>query len=99
MTLDDGIFQIERAANRRVTGKIRANRRNRRFLNMLRRGKVRLTCGAVHNFDSLLAQFFGLRDCSHGGRRFNAVDAIGEFHCCRCFGYWTHALPAFSFLD
>ena len=54
---------------------------NGRIFHMLRRGEVRLTGGAVHDVNALLAQLFGLGNRGHSGGGLNAADAGGKANC------------------
>ena len=79
MALHDRVFQLDRAADRRVAREIVVDGRNGRVLDVLRRGEMRLAHGQVHHVHARLAQLVGLGDDGHGGGGLNAVDAFGEF--------------------
>ena len=86
MPLNDGIAQFRGAGHGRVFRKIRLDRGDGRILNMLGRGKVRLSGAKVHHIDALAAQLVGLGHNGHGGGGLNPVDAFGQLDGVEGFG-------------
>src|SRR5208337_62673 len=97
MTVDDGVPQLRSASHCRVLGEVALNSRDRCILDVLRGGEVGLAGAEVDHVDALLAQLVGLGDHGHGGRRLNAVDAVGELHGNIGFRNWGH--PRFLDFD
>src|SRR5215813_5132726 len=97
MPIDNRILQFQRAADGGVAREIPANGRYGCFFHVLGGREMRIPRRAIHDFDALLAELFGLCHCGHGGRRFDAADALRKLHGDWGLCYWTHALPAFTF--
>ena len=77
--MHDGIAQLGRPRHRRVLGEVTLNGGDRRILDVLRCRKMRLASAKIDHVDALAAQLVSLGHDSHGGGRFNAVDAFSEF--------------------
>ena len=78
MPLDDRLAHIRNPRNRGISREVSLDSRNRRILDVLRRGEMRLPRAKVHQVHALRAQPRSLSGHGHGGGNFNPVNAVGK---------------------
>src|SRR6185312_15530902 len=91
--LHDGLANLRNARNGRVAGEVGVNGLNGGVLDVTRRGEVGLAGAETDEVHTFGAQPRGLGGYGHGGRDFNASNAVGEDaggSCC------THGASIFS---
>src|ERR1700733_8154156 len=78
VTLDDGLAHVGNARDDRIASEIGLDSDDSRVFDVARRGEMGLARAKVNQVDALGAELGGLGGNGHGGRNFNAADAIGK---------------------
>ena len=91
VALHDCVAQLRRSSDRRVFREVPLDRGNGRVLDVLGGSEMRLAGAEVDHVDALAAQLVGFGHDRHGGGRFDAVDAFGQFDRLGRFGRRCHA--------
>ena len=95
----DRIPQLGGTGYSRVLREISLNCADGGILDVLRRGKMRLTGTEIYDIDALLPQLIGFGYYRHRGRGLDSVNAFGKSYCWSRLCNWSHArFPILDFL-